>query len=171
MCALIQSIRERDPANPGYLEVVLAYPGFHAVCIHFIAHKLWQHKLKTLARVVSHISRFLTGIEIHPGAVIGHNLFIDHGMGVVIGETTVIGDNVTLYQCVALGGKGNPNTKGQKRHPTLGNNVMIGSGAKVIGNITLGDGVVVGSNSVVVHDVAPNLVVAGIPAVELKYKT
>lgn len=164
MLKLIQSIRERDPANPAFLEVILTYPGFHALCLHRVAHKLWCKNFKIFARWVSYLSRFLTGIEIHPGAVIGENLFIDHGMGVVIGETAVIGNNVTLFQGATLGGKGDPNTKGQKRHPTLGNNVVIGAGAKVIGNITLGNNSSVGSNSVVLNDVPAYTTVVGIPA-------
>lgn len=167
MLKYIQYIQKQDPANPTFLEVVLAYPGLHAVFYHRISHWLWQYKLKTIARVVSHISRFLTGIEIHPGAIIGKNLFIDHGMGVVIGETSIIGDNVTLYQGATLGGRGNPSTKGQKRHPTLGNNVIIGAGAKVIGDIFIGNNSLVGANSVVSHDVPDNTTVAGIPAREI----
>lgn len=164
----IQSIKDRDPADPSFLEVILAYPGFHAVCFHRVGHWLWKCRLKVIARVVSHLSRFLTGIEIHPGAVIGKNLFIDHGMGVVVGETTIIGDNVTMYQGVTLGGKGDSKTKGLKRHPTLGDNVVVGAGAKVIGDIKLGNNSNVGSNSVVTASVPDNATVVGIPARELK---
>lgn len=160
----IQHIREQDPANPSFLEVILAYPGLHAVIYHRASHWLWQRKLRVLARVLSHISRFLTGIEIHPGAHIGKNLFIDHGMGVVIGETTIIGDNVTLYQGSTLGGRGDPLAKGQKRHPTLGNHVTIGAGAKIIGDIFIGHNSLVGANSVVTHDVADNSIIVGVPA-------
>jgi|SRR6185437_3549234 len=163
----IQYIRDQDPVNPTFLEVILAYPGFHAVCHHRISHWLWKCKLKLIARLTSHISRFLTGIEIHPGAVIGKNLFIDHGMGVVIGETAIIGDNVTIYQGATLGSTGDPSSKGQKRHPTLKNNVIIGAGAKLIGNITIGDNSLVGANSVATHDVAANQTVVGIPAREI----
>ena len=168
MFGLIDSIRRRDPADPGTLEIILAYPGFHALCFHRLAHALWLKKFKVCARWLAHLSRFLTGIEIHPGAVIGENLFIDHGMGVVIGETTVIGNNVTLYQGVALGGKGDPAEVGQKRHPTLGNNVIVGSGAKVLGNVVVGEGAVIGANAVVTRDIPAHITVTGIPARELK---
>lgn len=168
MFKLIQSIQLRDPARPKMLEVIFAYPGFHAMCFHRIAHFLWCAGFKVLARFISHCSRFLTGIEIHPGAVIWENFFIDHGMGVVIGETTIIGNNVTMYQGATLGGKGDSNTRGQKRHPTVCDNVIIGAGAIVIGNITLGENSSVGSNSVVTSDVAPNTIVVGIPARQIK---
>jgi serine O-acetyltransferase len=164
----IQYIRDQDPANPSFLEVVLAYPGFHAALLHRISHWLWRYGLRATARVMSHIARFLTGIEIHPGAKIGKNLFIDHGMGVVIGETAIIGDNVIIYQGVSLGSKGDPVTKGQKRHPTVGDNVIIGAGAKVIGNISLGNNSSVGANSVVTNDVAEHTTVVGIPAHETR---
>lgn len=156
----IEAVFERDPAAKNVLEVVLAYPGLHAVWIYRIAHKFYRARLYTLARLISHIGRFLTGIEIHPGAKIGRRLFIDHGMGVVIGETTEIGDDCTLYQGVTLGGTGKE--KG-KRHPTLGNNVLVGVGAKVLGAIHVGDGARIGGSAVVVKDVPPNSTVVGIP--------
>lgn len=139
---------------------MLAYPGLHAIWFHRIAHRLYRWRLYTLARLVSHISRFLTGIEIHPGAQIGRRFFIDHGMGVVIGETAVIGDDCTLYQGVTLGGTGKERGK---RHPTLGNNVLVGVGAKVLGNIVIGDNSRIGAGAVVVKDVPPNCTVVGIP--------
>lgn len=156
----IQVVFERDPAAKSVLEVVLCYPGFHAVLFHRVAHALYRRKLYVLARLVSHIARFLTGIEIHPGAKIGKGFFIDHGSGVVIGETTEIGDNVTLYQGVTLGGTGKE--KG-KRHPTIGNNVVISAGAKVLGAITIGDNCKVGAGSVVLKSVPPNCTVVGVP--------
>lgn len=156
----IQSALERDPAATSTLEVILAYPGFHARQIHRLAHALYQRRLRLLARVVSHVGRTLTGIEIHPGARIGEGLFIDHGMGVVIGETTEIGDNCTLYQGVTLGGT---STKRVKRHPTLGNNVTVGAGARLIGAITVGDNVRIGAGSVVLTNVPPNATVVGVP--------
>lgn len=156
----IKVIFERDPAAKSVLEVLLTYPGLHAVIMHRMAHWLYKRKFYFLARLISQINRFLTGIEIHPGAVIGRGLFIDHGMGVVIGETTIIGDNVTLYQGVTLGGTGKE--KG-KRHPTLGNNVVVGTGAKILGNITIGNNVKVGAGSVVLRDVPDNCTVVGVP--------
>jgi serine O-acetyltransferase len=156
----IQIIFERDPAAKSVLEIILNYPGFHAVLFHRVAHALYKRKFMVLARFVSQVSRFLTGIEIHPGAKIGEGLFIDHGMGVVIGETTEIGSNVTLYQGVTLGGTGKE--KG-KRHPTIGDNVVISAGAKVLGSITIGDNVKIGAGSVVLKDVPPNCTVVGVP--------
>ncbi|MGB9887660.1 MAG: serine O-acetyltransferase [Moorellales bacterium] len=156
----IQAVFERDPAARSTLEVILCYPGFHALLLHRLAHWLYNHGLVLLARIVSQVNRFLTGIEIHPGAKIGRGLFIDHGMGVVIGETAEIGDNVTIYQGVTLGGTGKE--KG-KRHPTIGNNVVISTGAKVLGNITIGDNVKIGAGSVVLRDVPPNCTVVGVP--------
>jgi serine O-acetyltransferase len=169
MCELIDSIRERDPVNPSAIEVALAYPGYHAVLLHRAAHWIWQKKLRTLARVVSHISRFLTGIEIHPAAQIGENLFIDHGMGTVIGETAVIGDNVTLYHNVTLGGLVAGSVEG-KRHPTIEDDVVIGAGALVLGNVIIGHGARIGANAVVTIDVPPERTATGIPAriVEMK---
>ena len=156
----IKSIKERDPAAKSFLEVLLLYPGLHALIIYRVTHKLWQIGLPLIPRWLSQLGRFFTGIEIHPGATIGKGIFIDHGMGVVIGETTVIGSNVTLFQGVTLGGTGKE--KG-KRHPTLGNNVVVGAGAKILGNIHIGDNVSVGANSVVLHDVPPNATVVGVP--------
>lgn len=156
----IKVIFERDPAAKSVLEVLLTYPGLHAVWMHRIAHWFYKRKFYFIARLISQINRFLTGVEIHPGAVIGTGLFIDHGMGVVIGETTIIGDNVTLYQGVTLGGTGKE--KG-KRHPTIGNNVVVGTGAKILGNITIGNNVKVGAGSVVLRDVPDNCTVVGVP--------
>jgi len=156
----IETVFERDPAARSLIEVLLCYPGLHAIWLHRIAHWLWNHNLKLLARIVSHISRWLTGIEIHPGAKIGRRFFIDHGMGVVIGETTEIGNDVTLYHQVTLGGT---SARKGKRHPTIGNNVVIGAGAKVLGPVKVGDNCKIGANSVVVKDVPPNSTVVGIP--------
>jgi len=156
----IQAALERDPAATSALEVVLTYPGFHARQFHRLAHWLYKRRRRLLARVISHISRALTGIEIHPGAKIGEGFFIDHGMGVVIGETTEIGDNCHLYQGVTLGGT---STKREKRHPTLGNNVVVGAGAKIIGAVTIGDNAKIGAGSVVVSNVPPNATVVGVP--------
>ena len=156
----IQSIFDRDPAARNALEILLCYAGVHAMRAHRVAHWLWQHGAKTLARFISHFTRFLTGIEIHPGARIGEGLFIDHGMGVVIGETAEIGANVTLFQGVTLGGTSL--AKG-KRHPTIGSNVVVGAGAKILGAIRVGDNARIGANAVVVKDVPPNSVVVGVP--------
>ncbi len=156
----INVIFERDPAARSVLEVILCYPGFHALIFHRIAHWCYCRQLTLLARVVSQLSRFLTGIEIHPGAKLGHGIFIDHGMGVVIGETAEVGNNVTIYQGITLGGTGKE--KG-KRHPTIGNNVVISTGAKVLGNIKIGDNVKIGAGSVVLKDVPDNCTVVGVP--------
>jgi serine O-acetyltransferase len=156
----IDTCFEHDPAARNVLEILFAYPGFHARQFHRIAHALWKWKVPFFPRLLSHIGRFFTGIEIHPGVVIGKKFFIDHGMGVVIGETAEIGDNVVLYQGVTLGGT---STQKMKRHPTLGNNVMVGSGAILIGAITIGDNVKIGSGSVVVTSVPPNTTVVGVP--------
>jgi serine O-acetyltransferase len=156
----IAAVFESDPAARSYFEVLLLYPGLHAVWLHHMGHWLWRHGLRFLARYVSQISRFFTGIEIHPGAEIGRRLFIDHGMGTVIGETAVVGDDVTLYQGVTLGGTGKE--KG-KRHPTLGNNIAVGSGAKLLGNITIGDNCRVGAGSVVLRSVPANSTIVGVP--------
>jgi serine O-acetyltransferase len=156
----IDVVFERDPAARSKFEVIFCYPGFHAIQFHRLAHWLWNNHLKFPARLVSQIARFLTGIEIHPGAVIGSGFFIDHGMGVVIGETAEVGDNVTLYHGVTLGGT---SWKKEKRHPTIGNHVIIGAGASVLGPIIVGDNARVGSGSVVVEDVPPNTTVVGIP--------
>lgn len=155
-----KAVFERDPAARNGVEVLLAYPGFHAILLHRLAHRLWWWNVPVVPRVLSHVSRFLTGIEIHPGAQIGKGFFIDHGMGVVIGETTQIGDGVTLYQGVTLGGTGKERGK---RHPTLGNNVLISVGAKVLGAIEIGDNVKVGAGSVVLRPVPPNSTVVGVP--------
>ncbi len=157
----INCVFDRDPAAQSVFEVVTAYPGFHAMMIHRLSHYLWLRGFRWLGRFTSHIGRWLTGIEIHPGATIGRRFFIDHGMGVVIGETAVIGDDCTLYHGVTLGGTSW--NKG-KRHPTLGNGVVIGAGAKVLGPIEIGEGARVGSNSVVVKPVPPGATVVGIPA-------
>lgn len=156
----IKAVFERDPAARSIIEVLTTYPGLRAIWMHRIAHWLWRKKLRLLARVISEIGRFLNGIEIHPGAQIGKGFFIDHGMGVVIGETTIIGDNCTLFQGVTLGGTGKE--KG-KRHPTLRNGVVVGTGAKILGNIEIGDGVRIGAGSVVVKSVPPNCTVVGVP--------
>src|SRR5450830_2035852 len=152
---------ERDPAARTEWEILTTYPGVHALIIHRFSHWIWNHRFYWLARLSSHIARFLTGIEIHPGATIGRRVFIDHGMGVVIGETAEIGDDCTLYHGVTLGGTSW--NKG-KRHPTLGNGVVLGAGAKILGPITIGDGARVGSNAVVVKSVPPGATAAGIPA-------
>ena len=156
----VRVVRERDPAARSTLEVLLCYPGVHALMFHRLGHRLWHAGWTTLARFVSHVSRFLTGIEIHPAAKIGRGLFIDHGMGIVIGETAEIGDNVSLLQGVTLGGT---SIRREKRHPTLGNNVTVGAGAKIIGGFRIGDGSRIGAGSVVVREVPPNCVVVGVP--------
>lgn len=156
----IQAVFEHDPAAKNVWEVIFAYPGFHARQFHRLAHALWRWRIPFFPRFVSHVSRFLTGIEIHPGAKIGEGFFIDHGMGVVIGETAEIGDNVALYQGVTLGGTSLMKTK---RHPTLGNNVVVGAGAKLIGAITIGDNVKIGAGSVVITSVPANATVVGVP--------
>ena len=156
----IDTVFARDPAAKSHLEVLCCYPGLHALWSHRIAHFLWRHGLRFLARLLSHINRFFTGIEIHPGATIGRRFFIDHGSGVVIGETTEIGDDVLIYQGVVLGGT---SLEKKKRHPTVGNNVVIGTGAIALGAITIGDGARVGSGSVVVKSVPPGTTVVGIP--------
>jgi len=156
----IRAALERDPAARSALQIVLCYPGIHAVWLHRIAHRLWGWGWLTLARFVSHLGRFLTGIEIHPGAKLGPGLFIDHGMGVVIGETAEVGENVTLLHGVTLGGT---SLKREKRHPTLGNNVVVGAGATILGAFKIGDGSRIGAGSVVVREVPPNSVVVGVP--------
>lgn len=157
----IQTILEKDPANRSYIEALLCYPGLHAIWSHRFAHYLWKHKFYLIARTLSQITRFFTGIEIHPGAKIGRRFFIDHGMGVVIGETTIIGDDVLLYKGVVLGGT---SLKKEKRHPTLGNNIIVGSNAIVMGAITIGDNARIGAASVVTHNVPANSTAVGIPA-------
>lgn len=156
----IQAAKERDPAATSTLEIIFAYPGFHARQLHRLAHTLHTHGLRLPARLISHLSRSLTGIEIHPRAQIGEKLFIDHGMGVVIGETTIIGNNCHLYQGVTLGGT---STKRAKRHPTLGTGVVVGAGAKIIGAVNIGDDAKIGAGSVVVTNVPPNATVVGVP--------
>jgi len=156
----IRSILDRDPAAQSVLEVLLCYSGLHALWFHRFNHWLWKHNCRLLARWLSQVARLLTAIEIHPGAEIGRRLFIDHGMGVVIGETSMIGDDVTLYQGVTLGGTGKE--KG-KRHPTIGNGVAIGAGARVLGNIRVGDNSRVGAGSVVLRDVLDNSTIVGVP--------
>ena len=164
---MFQAIREQfdtifreDPAAKSVVEIFFCYPGFHAVLMHRLAHRLYQWQLPLVPRMISQLSRFLTGIEIHPGARIGRRFFIDHGMGVVIGETAEIGDDVLLYQGVTLGGTGNETGK---RHPTLGSRVVVGTGAKILGNIKIGDNVRIGAGSVVVHPVPDHSTVVGIP--------
>ena len=156
----IKATFERDPAATSFLEVLLTYSGLHAIILYRISHKLFKIRVPFLPRFISQFAKWTTGIEIHPGAVIGNGLFIDHGMGVVIGETSVIGNNVTLFQGVTLGGTGKERGK---RHPTLGNNIVAGAGAKILGNVTIGDNVQIGANAVVVKDVPPNSTVVGVP--------
>ena len=158
----IRCILDRDPAARSTWEVLTCYPGLHALVLHRLAHWFWTHGLRWLGRFTSHVSRWLTGIEIHPGAVIGRGVFIDHGMGVVIGETAEIGDGCTIYQGVTLGGTSL--YKGAKRHPTLGRNVVVSAGAKVLGGFTVGDNAKVGSNAVVIKPVPAGATAVGIPA-------
>ena len=156
----IQAAKDRDPASRSTLEILFCYPGLHAIWLHRIAHWFWEKGLLFLGRLISHFNRFVTGIEIHPAAKIGPGLFIDHGMGVVIGETTEIEENVTIYQGVTLGGT---SLERKKRHPTIGKNVVIGAGAKILGPFRVGDNSKIGSGSVVVQEVPPNSVVVGVP--------
>ena len=164
----VQAVFDRDPAVRSKLEVILCYPGFHAVLFYRVAHALWQRNWKLLGRFTSHLGRFFTGIEIHPGAQIGQGFFVDHGMGVVVGETSVIGDNVTLYHDVTLGGIApavdSQSQVNEKRHPTLQDGAIVGSGAQVLGPITVGTNARIGANSVVLKDVAAGTTVVGIPA-------
>jgi serine O-acetyltransferase len=162
----IRTVLERDPASRSRLEALFCYPGVHALAFHRLAHRLWGAKWFGTARFVSHISRFFTGIEIHPAAKLGPGLFIDHGMGVVIGETAETGRNVTIYQGVSLAGT---SLKREKRHPTLGDNVVVGAGAKIIGGFKIGDNSRIGAGSVVVREVPPNSVVVGVPG-RITYK-
>ena len=164
----VNCVFDRDPAARNMFEVLTTYPGVHAIVLHRFAHTLWQRKLKWLARALSTFSRFMTGIEIHPGAVIGRRFFIDHGMGVVIGETAEIGEDVTLYHGVTLGGT---SWNEGKRHPTLENNVVVGAGAKILGPITVGDNARIGSNAVVVKDVKADTTVIGVPGREVIRRT
>jgi serine O-acetyltransferase len=157
----IKVVFDRDPAAKNIFEVIFMYPGLHAVINHRIAHFFWELKIPILPRMISAFSRFLTGIEIHPGAQIGSRFFIDHGMGVVIGETSIIGDNVLIYQGVTLGGTGKE--KG-RRHPTLGSDIVVGAGAKILGNITIGSNVKIGAGSVVITNVPDNSTAVGVPA-------
>ena len=156
----IRAAQKKDPAAKGFFEVLILYQGLHALISHRIARLFYKMRLFLLARLISQFSRFMTGIEIHPGAQIGKRFFIDHGMGVVIGETAIIGDDVLIYQGVTLGGTG---LEKGKRHPTIGNNVVIGGGAKVLGNITVGDNSYIGANAVVINDVPHNSTVVGVP--------
>lgn len=156
----IHSVFARDPAARSVAEILVCYPGLHAIWFYRVSHWCWGHRLFLLGRWISHLGRWLTGIEIHPGATIGNEFFIDHGMGVVIGETAEIGDCVTLYHGVTLGGV---SWRKEKRHPTLGNHVVVGAGAKVLGPITVGDYSRIGANSVIVKDIPPNSVVVGVP--------
>lgn len=156
----IQTVFAKDPAAKSILEVIFCYPGLHAVWAHRVAHFFWKNRLLLIARLISHINRWLTGIEIHPGARIGRRFFIDHGMGVVIGETAKIGDDVLMYQGVVLGGT---SLEKKKRHPTLGNNVVVGTGAIVLGAINIGDGARITAGSVVIHDVPRRATVVGVP--------
>lgn len=156
----IKVIYDNDPAAKNFLEVILCYPGLHALIAYRLAHRLYKWKIPLVPRIISYLTRIITGIEIHPGAKIGRRFFIDHGEGVVIGETTVVGDDVLIYQQVTLGGTGK---ELGKRHPTLGNNVIVGAGAKVLGNITIGDYVRIGAGSVVIDDVPEYSTVVGIP--------
>src|ERR1017187_6101601 len=156
----VASILERDPAAKSRLEIVLCYSGFHAICAYRFTHWLWNHQFRLLARWLSQVARLLTGIEIHPAAQIGSRLFIDHGMGVVIGETSIVGDDVTMYQGATLGGTGKEKLK---RHPTIGNGVFIGAGARILGNIRVGDNSRIGAGSVVLRDVPDDSTVVGVP--------
>lgn len=166
---LIESIQKRDPAAPTFFEVVLAYPGFHVmVLFHPVSQFLWRYELRALARFWANIGRIVTGIEIHPQAQLGKNLFIDHGMGVVIGQTATIGDDCTIYQGVTLGGKGDA-LHGEKRHPDIGDNVVIGAQAQVLGPITIGNDARIGAGAVVTGDVADGITVVGNPAKAIKH--
>ena len=163
---------DRDPAARSYLEILTTYPGVHAIIIHRLAHRVWKIKLYWLARLISHIARIFTGIEIHPGALIGNRFFIDHGMGVVIGETSEIGDNVTIYHAVTLGGSSpsidSERQRHEKRHPTIGDDVVIGSGAQIIGPVVVGKNARIAANAVVVKDVPESATMVGIPAKAVK---
>jgi len=164
---LVIAAKERDPAAVSTAEIILTYSGIQAVLNHRIAHWLYKHKVPFFPRAISQISRFYTGIEIHPGAEIGKKLFIDHGMGVVIGETTIVGNGVTIYQGVTLGGTGKERGK---RHPTIGNNVVISAGAKVLGSITIGNNVIIGAGAVVINAVPDDCTVVGVPGRIVKIK-
>lgn len=157
----VEAVRRGDPAAHSSIEVLLAYPGLHAVWGYRLSHRLWLARFRLPARLLSHVIRILTGVEIHPGAQIGRRLFIDHGMGVVIGETAVVGDDVVLFHNSTLGGR---SMSHGKRHPTVGNNVVVGAGAKILGPVWIGDGAQIGANAVVVHDVPAGAVAVGVPA-------
>ena len=161
-----KNIKEKDPAAKSLLEVIFLYPGFKILIFHRISHLLYKAHLFFLARLLSQLGRFITGIEIHPGATIGRKLFIDHGNGIVIGETAIIGDNCTIYHQVTLGGRGHSLTR---RHPKIGNNVLIGTGAKLLGPINIGNNVKIGANAVVIHDISDFSTAIGIPAREIKH--
>ncbi len=165
--AEIKAIKEKDPAARSTLEIFLCYPGFYALLMHRLSHWLWIHSFKLLARMISNLARFITGIEIHPGATFGKRVFIDHGMGVVVGETTIVGDDVLIYQGVILGGT---TTNKGKRHPTVENGVIIGAGAKVMGNITIGEYSKIGTGAVVLKDVPPESTCVGVPGRIVKSK-
>lgn len=161
----LESIKKRDPAANNYLEILLCYPGVHAIFFHRISHFLVNLNVPVLPRLIAHISRFLTGIEIHPKAKIGKNVFIDHGLGVVVGETAVVGNNVTIYQGVTLGGRSTAKTK---RHPTIKDNVIVGAGAKILGPITVGEGAKVGPGAIIIKDLDTNKVMVAEPAKEIQ---
>lgn len=163
----IKAIKQKDPAARSTLEIFLCYPGFYALLFHRVSHWLWKHSFKLLARMNSNLARFITGIEIHPGATFGKRVFIDHGMGVVVGETAVVGDDVLLYQGVILGGT---STEKTKRHPTLERGVIVGAGAKVMGNITIGEYSKIGTGAVVLKDVPPESTCVGVPGRIVKCK-
>jgi serine O-acetyltransferase len=163
-----RNIQKKDPATRNILEVIFLYPGFHILIYHKIAHLLYKLKFKFLARLISQIGRFFTGIEIHPGAKIGKRLFIDHGMGIVIGETAVVGDDCTIYHGATLGGTGKDTIK---RHPTIGNNVLIGTGAKILGPIYIGNNVKIGAGAVILKDVKENATIVGVPGKIVKINT
>lgn len=165
MIKFLKSIKQRDPAAKNLLEILILYPGVHAVFLHRVASFFYKIKLKFVGLLISQFARFLTGIEIHPAAKIGKNLFIDHGMGVVIGETAIVGDDCTFFHGVTLGGTGKQTGK---RHPTLGNNVFVGAGAKVLGNVTVGNNVKIAANAVVLHDIPSNSTAVGMPAKVVK---
>jgi serine O-acetyltransferase len=163
----VRAVFERDPAATNVVEVLLTYPGLHAILLHRVANRLHRQALPIIPRLISHVGRFVTGIEIHPGATIGRGLFIDHGMGLVIGETSEIGDGVTLHQGVTLGGTGKERGK---RHPTLGNDVYVGVGAKILGAVRIGDGARIGAGAVVLNDVPPHTTAVGVPAKVVVYR-
>lgn len=169
MLELIRHYQKQDPVRPSFWEVILVYPGFHATLLHRISHRLWRIKLRLLSRILAHFTRWITGIEIHPAAQIGNNLFIDHGMGIVIGETTIIGNNVTIFHGVTLGGLGIPSTANSKRHPTIGDNVILGAGAKILGNITIYANAKVAPNAVVMQDVPAYATISQPPSRIIKY--